>query len=958
MTCLPGVLAVLSPAVPALGQTYSDVTIHSFIPAPFGKNPYTSLIQASDGNLYGTTSGGGMSNGGTVFKISNLVGTPSETVLYSFTGGADGAGPNSSLVQAADGNLYGTTLGGGTSHSGTVFKIGDLGGAPTLTVIHAFAGEADGAAPVASLIQASDGDLYGTTTGGGTSGSGTVFRIASPGSIPVESVIYSFTGGADGGYPYAGLVEGSDGNLYGTTIQGGASDAGTVFEISGLGGTPAESVIYSFAAGADGSYPNASVIQASDGNLYGTTFQGGASNYGTVFRIGNLAGTPTETVLYGFVGAADGINPVASLIQAADGNLYGTTLYGGSGGYGTVFAIGNLAGTPTESIVYSFTSGTDGAYPFGSLMQASDGNLYGTTDLGGASNIGTVFEVVNPSGSPGEGVLYSFAFLDGGNSYSSLMQASDGNLYGTTYYGGPSDYGTVFRIRNIAGLPTLSYVHGFSGGADGGYPSAALIQASDGNLYGTTYAGGANSAGTVYELGNLAGIPTFSVIHSFAGGAADGSNPRASVLQATDGDLYGTTFGGGTYGVGTVFRISNLSGSPAESVIYNFTEGIDGASPYASLIQASDGNLYGTASIGGASNAGTVYEIGNLGGTPSFNVIYTFSGGNDGGAPFASLIEASDGNLYGTAFSGGDFNSGAIFEIGNLAGSPTESVVYSFTGGADGRYPAASLIQASDGNLYGTTTTGGSSGYGTVFSITNPSGAPTQSVIYSFTGGADGNYPLASLLEASDENLYGTTYQGGTAGYGVVFALVKPCFADVPAANPFRSFICTIARDGITAGCGAGNFCPADSVLRSQMAAFLLRGEHGSAYVPPPAVGLFADVPASDPFAPWIEELYNEGITAGCGTNPLIYCPSDSVTRSSMAVLLLRAQNGSAYTPPACAGIFADVTCPGPFTDWIEALYGAGITGGCGANPLTYCPGDPVTRAQMAVFLVATFNLQ
>lgn len=183
-------------------------------------------------------------------------------------------------------------------------------------------------------------------------------------------------------------------------------------------------------------------------------------------------------------------------------------------------------------------------------------------------------------------------------------------------------------------------------------------------------------------------------------------------------------------------------------------------------------------------------------------------------------------------------------------------------------------------------------------------------------------------------------------------------FLDVPPTDPFHDFVDSIARNGVSAGCGSGDFCPTDYVLRSQMAVFLLRGEHGSAYVPPAAVGIFSDVPSSNPFAPWIEELYKEGITGGCSTNPLMYCPNDVVTRATMAALLLRAKHGSSYQPPPnIAGIFGDVPASNPFARWIEELYHEGITGGCSTNPLMYCPDDPVNRAQMAVFLVATFSL-
>jgi hypothetical protein len=238
------------------------------------------------------------------------------------------------------------------------------------------------------------------------------------------------------------------------------------------------------------------------------------------------------------------------------------------------------------------------------------------------------------------------------------------------------------------------------------------------------------------------------------------------------------------------------------------------------------------------------------------------------------------------------------------------------------------------GDTYAWTLTGG----------TIDSGQGTDTI--SFTSGAAATLMTISIAESNG------TCSGSDA------TTMQVDFSDVPASNPFHTFICTIARNGITAGCGSGNYCPGSNVLRSQMAVFLLRGEHGSTYTPPPATGIFGDVLPSNPFAPWIEQLYNEGITGGCSTNPLLYCPNNPVSRAGMAVFLLVAQHGTGYVPPVCAGIFTDVACPSPFADWIEELYNEGITGGCGTNPLIYCPSNPVTRAQMAVFLTTTFNLQ
>jgi hypothetical protein len=182
-------------------------------------------------------------------------------------------------------------------------------------------------------------------------------------------------------------------------------------------------------------------------------------------------------------------------------------------------------------------------------------------------------------------------------------------------------------------------------------------------------------------------------------------------------------------------------------------------------------------------------------------------------------------------------------------------------------------------------------------------------------------------------------------------------FLDVPPSHGFHDFVDKLALRRITGGCGNGGYCPDQSVTRAQMAVFLLAAKHGSSYQPPPAVGIFADVPVNDPFARWIEQLYNDGVTAGCGSNPRRYCPGNAVTRAQMAVFLLASKYGSGYVPPPATGLFADVPVNDPFAPWIEELYNEGVTGGCGASPRRYCPGDPNTRGQMAVFLTATFGL-
>jgi uncharacterized repeat protein (TIGR03803 family) len=363
-----------------------------------GDFPTAGLVQGSDGNFYGTTSQtqGSITNYGAVFRIS-----PSgvETNLYSFFGHpTDGANPQAGLVQGSDGNFYGTTYSGGTSNIyspqcycygvGTVFRISPSG---IETTLYSFVGyPTDGANPQAGLVQGSDGNFYGTTYLGGTHNTGTVFRISPSG---VETSLYSFVGSPnDGALPYAGLVQGSDGNFYGTTYGGGTHNTGTVFRISPSG---SETTLYSFGSYlGDGANPQAGLVQGSDGNFYGTTY-GGGKGFGTVFRI---SPSGTETTLYSFVGFGpplyDGDFPDAGLVQGNDGNFYGTTQSGGSSSDGgTVFRI-----SPSGS--YSSIDSFFDSFPYAGLVQGSDGNFYGTTEQGGSYGGGTVFKLSVPLSPP------------------------------------------------------------------------------------------------------------------------------------------------------------------------------------------------------------------------------------------------------------------------------------------------------------------------------------------------------------------------------------------------------------------------------------------------------------------------------------------------------------------------------------------------------------------------------
>jgi uncharacterized repeat protein (TIGR03803 family) len=383
-----------------------------------------------------------------------------------------------------------------------------------------------------------------------------------------------------------------------------------------------------------------------------------------------LAAVPTCTQaqtfkrIYSFRGGSDGANPLGSLVLDEQGNLYGTTQIGGSSdnclfigpGCGTVFKIDPQG---RETVLHRFGNRTpDGAYPFAGMIRDKAGNFYGTTFLGGAYRAGTVFKM-SPIGE--FRVLHHFAPLqgDGGNPAGNLMMDEDGNLFGTTQEGGGDHFcygscGTVFELDKSG---TETVLLNFK--LPSAYPTDAVIQDADGHLYGTT-SGGSSSWGTVFEL-NHEGAAT--ILYQFSGGQ-DGGVPNGSLVRDENGNLYGTTLAFGAYRHGVVFE---LTAAGQEKVLYAFKGQPDGSGPFGSLIRDEQGNLYGTTLGGGTYNQGTVYEIAKNG---KVTILHSFTRG-DGEAPSAGLLRDANGNLYGTASGGGSYGSpycnffgcGTVFKI-------------------------------------------------------------------------------------------------------------------------------------------------------------------------------------------------------------------------------------------------------------------------------------------------------
>jgi uncharacterized repeat protein (TIGR03803 family) len=470
------------------------------------------------------------------------------TTLLSFDS-SDGQNPAAGLILGADGNLYGTTLLASrppySTFEGTVFRITPTG---TLTTLYTFCTEPgqlcpDGSEPVAALVQATDGNFYGTTTYGGAycaaqgdAGCGVIFEMSPTGTL---TTLYSFcpqTDCSDGFFPASALVQGSDGNFYGTNVESGtgyclpfyiggspAPSCGTVFKITPTG---ALTTLHSFGPLPDGSEPYGGLVQTADGNFFGTTFAGGTSDNGTIFQI-----TPSDTLttLYSFCpqsGCTDGSLPYASLIHATDGSFYGTTIFGGKFGNGTVFKI-TPGGRFTS--LYSFCSQSgcaDGSQPMAALIQATDGNFYGTTTNGGSTGKGTVFKIT-PSGTLT--TLYSFCqqsgCTDGSLPFAALVQDAN-NLYGTTYAGGSSGdggAGTVFSVSLYLGP----------------FTSTALTSSLNPSTYGqkVTWTATVKTSGPVAPTGKV----SFYWAGNFLSTAPLNASGVATFTQSLNADLYPLT---------------------------------------------------------------------------------------------------------------------------------------------------------------------------------------------------------------------------------------------------------------------------------------------------------------------------------------------------------------------------------------------------------------------------------
>ena len=370
-----------------------------------------------------------------------------------------------------------------------------------------------------------------------------------PAASQTYTVIYNFTGqGSDGATPYGGPILDKSGNLYGTTYLGGRYGAGSIYRLSPNGSSWTYRSLYSFKAGADGSGPAfGSLAMGPDHTLFGTTEGGG--NFGTAFVV--CACPPREAVVHNFGSGTDGAQPIGGVVLDSAGNLFGTTSLGGDFGNGTLFEAKRSGHTWTERVIYSFTGGSDAVNPVAGVTLDTQGNLYGTSSFGGANGVGAVYKLTRSNSGWTETILYNFqGSSDGQNPVGGVVLDTAGNLYGTTFVGGDNGGGTVYELSASGKFTTL---WSFSGGYGGPYNKLTLDK--NGSIYGFTNGDGVNGLGSVFKLTQSNGTFTFSNLHDFSGGS-DGASPYGSVAVDGNGTVFGTAAVGGSQNQGIVFEIT------------------------------------------------------------------------------------------------------------------------------------------------------------------------------------------------------------------------------------------------------------------------------------------------------------------------------------------------------------------------------------------------------------------
>lgn len=725
--------------VNGLGSIYTLPTGNTALAAQYsftgnpGSGPqYTKLLEVPGGKLYGMTNAGGINNLGVIFEYDTAANTYVKKFDFSTLMGAN---PKGSLMMAGNGKLYGMTQFGGASNQGVIFEYDLTTGTYTKKVDFTGAtGLAVGAQPFGTLIESApnSGKLYGMTQLGGSGAAGVIFEYDYLSNIYTKKVDFTGNAGAaPGGNPYGQLTKAGS-NFYGLTNIGGANNAGVLFEYDYTNNVYTKKVDL---IAATGSRPQSSLLLVGS-VLYGTHVVGGAGAPagGVIFKYDY--GTNTYTKLTDLVQVSNGgSSPACDLIQAANGKLYGMTRIGGVYSGGVIFEYDITGPTYTKKYDLGITTAT-GSVPIGSLIQASTGKLYGMTSAGGTYSVGVIFQYNISTNAYVKKIDLNFS--NGGNPNGGLIQAGNGKLYGMAASGGTAvaSTGVIYEYDKT----TQTYTKKVDLNATtGNTPYGSLIEASNGRLYGLTSGGGANSLGTLIEYDYSGNTFTKKVDFNGSAGTSLGGAPYGSLVQFSgNSKLYGMTKQGGTAGLGTIFEYDYSANTITKK---QDLTAANGYSAYGSMVESS-GKLYGMTSLGGANSLGVIFEYDPATNTYTNKIDLTgISGLAPGSMPFGSMVQSPTvGILYGMTRNGGANDLGVIFEYNVSTNTYTNKYSMTASGGSQ---PWGSPIKAANGKLYGVTNMGGANSSGALFEYDIAASTYTKKIDFS---SSTGNFPTYTQL--------------------------------------------------------------------------------------------------------------------------------------------------------------------------------------------------------------------
>jgi uncharacterized repeat protein (TIGR03803 family) len=695
------------------------------------------LRAQTPGELWGVTYAGGQDNLGVILKdaVNSTLLVPRYEFLYT----TPGKSPQyTQLLQATNGKLYGMTQLGGTSDKGVLFEYDPATGVYTKKLN--FNGT-NGGTPFGGLIQATNGKLYGMTNTGGANNLGVLFEYDLTTSTYTKRI--DFAGSSNGANPRGNLFQASNGKLYGMTGAGGLSATGVIFEFDAITNVLTKKIDFSSIVN-DGRYGYGSFVQAANGKLYGLTLSGGTSSRGTIMEFDPAMSAYAKK--FDFTGPT-GDTPYASLTKGSNGKLYGTTISGGTLNGGVIFEYDPATNTTTKKIDLNGSNVSNGSAPVGGLIQTTNGKFYGLVSNGGANVAGALYEYDLTSNTYTRKV--SFDGANGSTPFGTLMQATNGKCYGMTSTSNTGN-GVLFEYDPLTAV--LAKKLDFQATGNGFGPTGELAQGLNNKLYGTTSTG---TPGILFEFDPTTLV--FSKKVDFVG--SNGTNAQGGVIRVGS-KLYGTTTSGGITSYGVLFEY-DLTNS-AYTVKQDFDYSNTGFGANGKLTLTPDGMLYGMTQGGGSNGGGTIFEY-NLSTdvlTKKVDFVST-----TGISPYGSLVLATNGKYYGLASGGGANNQGTLFEFDRNTNTLTAKV--DLAGASNGEYPYGGLTIAGNGKLYGMTSSGGANGNGVLFEFDPSSSTLTKKA--DFTSATTGSGPRGTLVLSGNGKLYGFTQSGGASGLGTFF---------------------------------------------------------------------------------------------------------------------------------------------------------------------------------------------